>query len=260
MHSLNKLNPWVVIPAPQRNPRIRIFCFPYAGGSSPVFREWPQKLPDFAEVCLVELPGRGRRLREPLHTDIDLLVSEMVESLLEYLDIPFVFFGHSMGALISYELSHYLSKYHDKIPSKLFVSGRTAPHLNSKEMPAHTLPDAQFLERIRELNGTPGAVLENAELMELMLPILRADFTLCETYTFSKFEMLPCPISIFGGLQDSSVEKRELQEWESHTSSEFKLHMLPGDHFFIHSSQNYLFEILNRELNELVQPPVQISI
>ncbi len=246
-------NRWFVVPKERKSAPVRLFCFPYAGGGTSAFREWPEKILPEVEVYLVELPGRGRRIRENLETKINPLVQNLAGAIAPYLDKPFVFFGHSMGALIAFELTRLLRARFNMLPEMLFVSGRGAPHVPDKQEPFHILPDDLFLEKLKELNGTPQEVLENEELMQLMLPILRADFTLCETYFYDPQEPLSCPITVFGGLEDHSVEHSALKEWQKHTQDEFSLHLLAGDHFFIYSSKDQLFFLLNKKLNSLIQ-------
>ncbi len=246
-------NPWVVVPRPLPEARLRLFCLPFAGGATTAYREWPDKIFPPVEVVLVELPGRGRRIREKLHTRMGGLIPELGEALLPFLDKPFAFFGHSMGALLAFELSHYLMERYGKEPTKLFLSGREAPHLPDPREPFHVLPNDQLVEKLKQLNGTPREVLENIELMELMLPIIRADFELCETYQFTGKPPLPCPITVFGGHQDENVPVEGLRQWQQHTRGDFRVHLLPGDHFFIYQAKDRLFYLLNEELAALLR-------
>ncbi len=177
---------WLRSPKPNPQASLRLFCFPYVGGGALIFRTWPNSLPATAEVCPVELPGRGTRLKETPFTRLLPLVQALAQALLPHLDKPFAFFGHSMGALISFELTRQLRRLYGLVPLHLFVSAHRAPQLPDPDPPIHTLPEAEFMEELRCLNGTPKEVLEQPELMELMLPILRADFALCETYIYAK--------------------------------------------------------------------------
>lgn len=235
---------------PRRNIKasLKLFCFPYAGGNSQIYRGWPYKLPETVEVYAVNLPGRGMRLREPPITRLTPLVHEIAEAILPELDRPFAFFGHSMGALIAFELAHHLRKQDQLSPAHLVVSGRRAPHLPNTDPQTHDLPDEEFLEELHRLNGTPKEALEHPELMELMLPILRADFGLCETYTYEARPLLDCPIAAFGGLQDNDVSREHLEGWRAHTSSSFKMSMLPGDHFYVHTAQSLLLKAVSQLL------------
>jgi medium-chain acyl-[acyl-carrier-protein] hydrolase len=242
---------WVSCPRPNPLANLRLFCFPYAGGGALTFRTWCDRIPATVELCSVELPGRGTRLQEPLFTRLTPLVEAIAPALLPYLDKPFAFFGHSMGAMICFELTRLLRLEYNIIPVHLFVSGRRAPQIPNQKPPIHALPEALFIEELRRLNGTPEAVLENRELMELVLPILRADFAIVETYTYINEPALECPITVFGGLQDREVERENLEAWQEQTRAAFALQMFPGDHFFLNSAQAMLLESLGRSLGSI---------
>jgi medium-chain acyl-[acyl-carrier-protein] hydrolase len=244
------MNHWVVKPRPNAVASSRLFCLPYAGGGTQIFRTWPNRLPASVEVCLVELPGRGVRLKEPLYTRLPPLVEAIAKNLEEHLDKPFAFFGHSMGALLSFEVARYFRRRNIQQPAHLFVSGRGAPQIPSDEPRMHDLPEPEFISELRRLNGTPGEVLEHEELMGLMLPILRADFTICETYLYEPESPLNCSITAFGGLEDESVGVDRLNAWREQTTSTFSAHMFPGDHFFLHAVQPLLLHTLSQKLNQ----------
>lgn len=182
-------------------------------------------------------------------TRLEPLVQALAHALLPHLDKRFALFGHSMGGLVSFELARLLRKKYGLEPVHLFVSGRRAPQIPNPKRPIHALPEPAFKEELRHLNGTPLAVLENAELMELVLPILRADFAVLETFVYANEPPLECPITVFGGLQDQEVSCDELQAWQEQTSASFSLHMLRGDHFFLHSAQPLLLQILAQQLH-----------
>jgi medium-chain acyl-[acyl-carrier-protein] hydrolase len=206
------------------------------------------------EVCPVQLPGRESRLREPPLTRLEPLVPALLEGLSPFLDLPFAFFGHSMGALIAFELAHELARRGASGPRHLFVSARRAPRLPSREGPIANLPEPEFLVHLRELNGTPEEVLAHAELMELLLPLLRADFALHESFVYRAAEPLAVGISAFGGLADPDVTREDLAGWREETRGSFGLRMLPGDHFFIHSATAMITEAVARDLAELELP------
>ena len=200
-------------------------------------------LPPDVTVCPVQLPGRENRLAEPPFTRISLLVRGMAHALRPFLNCPFAFFGHSMGALISFELARQLRRQKAPEPIYLFVSGQQAPALSP---PLEPLED-DFVEYLR-LNGTPEAVLQNTELMRIMLPMLRADFAMCKTYMYKEEEPLACPISVFGGLQDGEVSYHSLTAWRDQTCNNFTLRLLPGTHFFIKDSQAPLLQAISHDL------------
>jgi medium-chain acyl-[acyl-carrier-protein] hydrolase len=180
------------------------------------------------------------------------LVSALTDALLPLLDKPFAFFGHSMGAWISFELARRLQSKHRVEPLHLFVSGAGAPRVPSRELPLYALPEAEFIEAVGGLNGTPRELLESEELMQLMLPILRADFAVCETYTYRNGSILNCPITAFGGLQDRRLHRSDIKAWSEETNSSFHMQMFPGDHFFLHTAAPLLLPLLAAELNRLV--------
>lgn len=243
---------WVTCPRPNPQARLRLFCFPYAGGWALNFRTWPESLPTTVEVCPVQLPGRGTRLLEPPFTRLEPLVQALAIALFPHLDKPFAFFGHSMGGLVSFELARLLRRKYGLGPVHLFVSGCRAPHVPATKPQIHALPEPAFLEELRHLNGTPEAVLKNAELRQLFLPALRADFAVVETYVYTVEPTQDFPITAFGGLQDPQLSCDQLEAWRDQTNASFSLHMFPGDHFFLHSAQPLLLQTLSQKLHQLV--------
>lgn len=247
-------NPWLYVPRPNPSARLRLFCFPYAGGGAMIYRKWAEGLPPTVEVCAIRLPGRESRLKEPPFSKITTLVEALDGAVEPHLsDKPFAFFGHSMGAIIAYTLTNRLRERGLAQPVHLFVSGRTAPHIADDDPPTYNLPEPEFIEDLRRLNGTPKEVLENPELMKVMLSILRADFEVCQTYVHQPQPPLDCPITAFGGLQDPGVTREKLEGWREHTTATFTLRMLPGDHFFLNSAQPLLLRTLAVALHQTVQ-------
>jgi medium-chain acyl-[acyl-carrier-protein] hydrolase len=233
--------------------RLRMFCFPHAGGGASTYRGWSASLPHDLEVCPVQPPGREGRLREAAFTELKPMVPVLADALQPYMDLPFVFFGHSLGSLAAFELARELRRRGRAQPLHLFVSGRCAPHLPPRDEPIHALPEPEFIEKLRELNGTPEEVLGHEELMKLLIPILRADFSVHETYQYVEEEPLDMGISAFGGLGDVDVRREDVEGWRQHTRGRFRLRMLPGDHFFINNSgsRDLLLESVSRDLAEL---------
>src|SRR5205085_8881948 len=244
--------PWLVINRPNPQARLRLFCFPYAGGGAATYHAWPGELPTEVEVCAVQLPGRASRSRESPYDRLKQLVEALAPAVLPYLDRPYAFFGHSMGALIAFELTRRLRREADTSPAHLFVSGRRAPQLPRTNPPIHDLPEAEFVQALRRLNGTPDEVLAHPELMELMLPLLRADFAAVGTYEYTPEPALACPITAYGGLQDHEVSRAQLEAWRTQTTGGFTLRMLPGDHFYLQTGRALLLRSLFRELHELL--------
>jgi medium-chain acyl-[acyl-carrier-protein] hydrolase len=243
---------WFQFSATDEQVELKMFCFPYAGGTAKVFKKWEDFLPPAVQVISVELPGRGARLKEPPFVNIPTLIDELGDMIWPLLDKPFVFFGHSMGAIIAFELSRFLRRKHGREPQTLFIAGRCAPQITRSAPATYNLPKDEFIEELVKLDGTPKEVIEHAELMELMIPLLRADFQLVQTYEYRADTPLRCPIVVYGGLQDYETPRDLLSPWKGLTSSRFALHMLPGDHFFIRSSQSQLLRLLGRELREII--------
>lgn len=213
---------------------MRLFCFPFAGGGASTFRGWPDGLPAGVEVCAVQPPGRENRFRERPFSHLSALVLALSAALDPFLDIPFAFFGHSLGALTSFEMARQLRAQKQPSPLHLFVSGCRAPQVPYSGTPIHALPESEILTELQRLKGTPTEVLRHPELMEILLPLLRADFTLVETYVYTPADPLECAISAFGGLQDDEVSRNQLSAWQDQTLGSFRLQMFAGDHFFLH--------------------------
>lgn len=246
---------WFVCSKPNPSVPLRMFCFPYAGGGMTIFRTWPRGFENFAEIYLAQLPGRDSRLREAPFTQLPRLVTEMVQTIGPYLDKPFVFFGHSMGAILSFELARRLRQEKGVEPLHLFVSGRPAPQIRRRDPCSYDLPEPEFVSELLKLNGTPREVLENAELRQLVVPLLRADFSVCQTYQYVPEQPLNCPITVFGGLQDS-ISHEDLKGWQEQTSAAFKLSMFPGDHFFINTAQPSLLRLITKQMDQYVHAGV----
>jgi medium-chain acyl-[acyl-carrier-protein] hydrolase len=229
-------NPWIAYLAPKPSARVRLYCFPYAGGGASTFRRWGAELPVDLEVRPVQPPGREGRIGEPAYRMVEPLVEALAAALPDDPGegLPFALFGHSMGALIGYELARLLRRQARPEPSRLLISAHRAPQQPPREDPIHDLPEPEFRQRLRELNGTPEAVLEHPELMELLGPLLRADFALNETYVQAPDEPLDCPITAFGGDADPDVTVDDLRLWQECTRGPFQLHLYRGDHFFLH--------------------------
>lgn len=243
-----KPNPWIVYPRPNPQARLRLFCFPYAGGGASIYRLWPNDLPAAVEVCAIQPPGRETRMREKPFTHVAPLAQALAPILRPYLDRPFAFFGYSLGSLVGFELARELRRQGDAQPLHLFVGGRRAPQTPDPEPPIHDLPEAEFLVELRRLSGTPEAVLQNAELMQLLQPLLRADFAVNETYVFTEDPPLDCPISAYGGLEDAEASREDLAAWREQTRGSFKLQMFPGGHFFLNSDRAMLLRAISEDL------------
>ncbi len=240
---------WIIYPRPRPQARTRLFCFPYAGGGASAFRDWPEALPAEIELCLVQLPGREERLQEDAFTNLSSLADALLPALQPHLDKPFAFFGHSMGAMIAFEVARQLHKQHGPEPMHMLISSRSAPQIANPGTSLRFLPPLEFMETLQRLYGAvPDVIRQNAELQDVFLPILRADVTLLETHTYVPGEPLQCPISVFGGAQDQSITHDALAAWCEQTCASFTQHMFPGDHFYIHHARSALTSVIAREL------------
>jgi medium-chain acyl-[acyl-carrier-protein] hydrolase len=243
---------WVVNNPVPRSP-LRLLCIPHGGANASIFRSWHLALPKEVEVYGIQLPGHGNRISEPLFTALPDIVAHLGPALAPLLDRPFAFFGHSMGALIGFEISRWLRRYRQISPVHLFVSGRRAPQMPNPEPPSYLMDDLDFLCEIRKLNGTPPEILAEPELLTLILPILRADTQVCETYQYINEAPLSCPITAFRGLADGEDSMSRMVGWREQTINRFSCRSLPGDHFFIHSSERELLTLLRVELSRTLR-------
>jgi medium-chain acyl-[acyl-carrier-protein] hydrolase len=192
-------------------------------------------------------------MKERPFTDLVQLVSSVGQGLLPLFDRPFAFFGHSMGALISFELARQLRREQRIGPAALFVASRRAPQLPSRSPQMHALSDTGFIQALRSFGGVPQEVLNQPELLQLVLPILRADVTLVETYVYQDDDPLDCPISAFGGSLGGDVSRYELESWQKQTHGDFRLQMFPSNHFFLVHDRALLLQAISRDLLESVR-------
>ena len=223
----------------QEDMKARLFCLPFAGGGASVFREWPRKLSRDVQVIALQLPGRESRWNEPPCEAISEIVDWLVASLGPILDQPFAIFGHSMGAMLGFEVARAL-QLNGNCPAHLFVSGFRAPQDPDPDPPMHRLPNEELISHLGSLNGIPKPILDHPELIALLLPVLRADLKICETYNYRAGEPLHCPISAYGGANDLKAPPASLDGWRIQTSKEFTMRVFPGDHFFLESARDAL--------------------
>ncbi|MFL6654834.1 MAG: thioesterase II family protein [Sulfurifustis sp.] len=228
--------------------RMRLFCFYYAGGTASIFRNWQEALPAGVEVLAVQLPGREYRLAEPLLTNAREIAAELAEILPPLLDLPYVFFGHSMGVLIGFDVIRILRARGLRQPELLIASGRNAPQFRWRDAGLQLLPDDEFIAAVRDYNGTPEALLTNESLRDLWLPRLRADLTISATYEYVEQRPLECPIVVLVGEEDSLVSEAGLQGWLTETTGGVRYFRYPGNHFFLHSAERLVLAKVHAEL------------
>lgn len=227
-------NPWILRPKPNPGASFRLFCFPCAGGLPSRFNAWSKHLFPDIEVCSVQLPGRGKRIQEPCIKEWTVLIDKITLAMQDSLDLPFAFFGHSLGALISFEVTHRLCHNHNLLPQHVFMCSCGGPSTPITPPFISSLPTQLFVKELSErYQAIPPMIQEDARLLKLFLPSLRADFKLFETYSYASKTPLHCPITAFSGLQDLAVTQPDLLNWQRETSKDCNLHFLQGNHFFL---------------------------
>ena len=232
-------NRWLVCPQPNLSASARLFIFPYAGGAPSSFNKWAADFPNEIEISIVHYPGRGSRFNEPPIKELFVLAEEIANAIQSDLDKPFFFFGHSLGAVLAFEVARRITSQ----PQVLFVSAYGAPHIPNPNHPIHDLSDVEFIKSLQDLNGLPAEVVSNTELMDLLLPVLRADFEAIENYQYAHSEQrLRCPIIAFGGADDSHVDRTRLDAWAYHTNNDFRSKIFSGDHFFINTARRSVID------------------
>lgn len=249
MSTLANSNHWFVCPRANPEAEIRLFLFPYAGGGPAVFNKWASEFPDKIEIWIAHYPGRGSRHQETPIKEIKILTERFFQAIGALLNKPFAFFGHSLGGLIAFELTRQLRQDNCPSPKMLFVSACGAPHLSDPNPPIQTQPDPEFIKALRELNDIPSELLDQPEIMEIFLPILRADFEAVENYHYdSTMSPLHMPVVALAGLYDPRVSRERVEAWALHTDAGFKPHYFSGDHFFINTCREAVIASITAEL------------
>jgi medium-chain acyl-[acyl-carrier-protein] hydrolase len=248
---------WLVTPRPKPTAPVRLLCLPFAGGAASAYRSWGDLFGPDVEVTAVQLPGREMRLREPRFDRVEPLVAAVADVLQASPDPrPYAVFGHSMGALIAFELVRELRRRGRPLPVALVASGRNAPHLPPRDPLMHPLPHDQFVERLRRFEGTPAAVLEHEELMEMLIPLLRDDFAVNEAYTHRPEAPLDLPLLAMGGTDDEEATPAGVGEWAGYTTGPFDLKIYPGGHFFL----NQLAGDVTRAVREAIRAAMGMTV
>jgi medium-chain acyl-[acyl-carrier-protein] hydrolase len=220
-----------------------------------MFTRWQKCSSAATQILAVELPGHGRRVKDAFFTDFRLLAQAAAQALIPHLGASFVLFGHSMGALLAFEVARELEFRMGRSCISLIVAGARAPHLRALDRSLHTLQRDELIEELRSMNGTPSELLQNNQAMDFLLPIIRSDLRLLATYVPSPGPKLRCPIAAFGGVDDPSVTSEQLLEWRKYTSNRFSAKMMRGDHFFLTSSADELVHEIRRFNGEQLLAP-----
>lgn len=250
-------NTWFVKPKPNASADLRLICFPYAGGSATTFMSWAKLLPANVELVIIQAPGRGVRIAEQAYSNMSALVNDLINVMPALFDKPYVFFGHSLGSRVAFELMSQLYDKHKVLPLHFIASGSRSPNLKATKKPIHHLPDAQFIDELKVLNGTPQVVLDNQELMEMFLPLLRADFEVADTYYYQKKSNFDCPITVLTGVDDD-ISPDDLQAWGDLFKTNIDLHYITGDHFFIDSHKDIVVEQVNKIISNTLKRLVSL--
>jgi surfactin synthase thioesterase subunit len=226
----------------------RLFCLPHPGAGAGEYATWAPLLPPEIEIVAIQLPGREDRINEPAFTEATQLIPQVVQVLRPYIQLSFSFFGHSGSALLAFELTRALRVNLHREPEHLFVSGQAAPHLTDQLPVLHTLTDTQFIEAVYGIGGMSQTVLEDPQLKNLVLPALRADFTMWERHRPNSDSPLAVPITAFAGDCDKRAPADTLQAWRHHTTGPFKLLVLEGDHFFVRDRRTQITSTIGAAL------------
>ncbi|GGK78172.1 thioesterase [Sphaerisporangium melleum] len=229
------VNKWLRRPPRSAAPEVQLVCLHYAGGGASAFQPWVGRIPDWVDLRLVQLPGRENRFREPPYRTMRPLVQALADELTPVLCPPYLLFGHSMGARVSFALTHELEARGLPLPELLVVSGTPAPSVTEWKH-AHHLPQDELIEHLIDLGGIPPEVLDSPALLELMLPVIRCDLELSETALLSYPRPLPgVPLLAIAGEKDVIAPPEKMRPWGEETSGPFEFVVLPGDHFFLHN-------------------------
>jgi medium-chain acyl-[acyl-carrier-protein] hydrolase len=249
MNQSYNANKWFVCPRANPEAETCLFLFPYAGGGPAVFNKWVSEFPSNTESWIAHYPGRGSRHHETPIKQISALAENLFHAIQPLLSKPFVFFGHSLGGLVAFELARHLRRKDLPQPQILFISGCGAPHLPDPHPPIHSLPDMEFLKSLQQLNGIPAELSHQPDVMQFLLPSLRADFEAVELYGYVSDEApLPIPIVAFGGSHDPRLSRERIDGWAVHSDSGFQSQYFPGDHFFIHTAKGSVIAAMSAEL------------
>ena len=222
-------------PGPARP--FRLYCFAYAGGNASAFMGWQDALPAHVEVCGVQLPGRGARFGEPPFRQMAALVDALAPVLQRSVDRPFALLGHSLGALVAFEVARRLAAGGTARPAHLYVSGCHAPRFRDPSKDYHLLDDDKLVAVLRDYNGTPPEVLADRELVAMLLPSIRADFELAETYRYQPAATLDIPVTAWAGRDEARSSSDQVSGWGLETTGPFEQAWFDGGHFFIHEQR-----------------------
>ena len=240
-----------IIPRPVSNPRLRLFCFPYAGGSAATYQSWGGRIPSDVELVIIHPPGRASRLIEKPHLDMNSLMLELMGEYEFITSLPYILLGHSLGSRVAYELASKIQQKGGRAPDHFIASGSRAPHLLSDKKRKKVTSDDEFILELKALGGTPDDVLENDELIEVLMPMLRADFGIAERYQADEVQ-IACAVTVLSGDEDSEITEPQLLAWGDLTGQDCKIEYISGGHFFIEESHEEVMDVLNSLLKKVL--------
>lgn len=229
--------------------RVRLVCFPHAGGSATSYLDWPRQLPDGVEVLAVQYPGRQNRIAEPCFESLPELADAATRALKAHTGLPLVLFGHSMGSAVAYEVARNLQRDGGQRVARLLVSGRGAPHVGYGDRRRPGLDDASLIAVVRALSGSDADVYEHPDMRDLLMPSLRADYTMLDRYQpAAPTDLLDVPVTVFGGQQDPACPVAELDSWADVTNAGHEVLTYPGGHFYLREHERALLAEVARRL------------
>lgn len=231
--------------------KIKLFCLPFSGGNSYSYRKLEHYKAAFINLIAFDLPGHGKRMKEPLLTDITEMAEDVIKQMKDSLSGPYAIYGHSMGATLGYVVSQKIVQQEMNPPLHLFVSGRQGPSVVNNEEILHILPKEEFIEKVLAYGGIPEMVAQEKDLMDLFVPIMRADFQAVETYTHKPAPPLNIPITAMIGL-DEGITYEEALKWQEITTQKISLKQFSGGHFFIFDHLPEIGDILSQTLEKAI--------
>jgi len=232
---------------------MKLFCLPYAGGGASAFRPMQQWLPKNIQLRPLHLPGREVRFSEPLENNLASLIVDLAQQIIDATDEPYAIYGHSMGSVLAFELIRYLRRKQLRLPVHFFAAARGAPSLSGEYRRLSLLDDDQFLASVQAFGGLPDKLINNAEIRNLILPLLRSDFWLLDNYQYFEDEPLNLPITSLHGKRDMTVHLSWVQAWRYETTAEYQHHSIPGNHFFLNDSESGICTIIADTLNNYLR-------
>ncbi len=242
---------WFIVPRPRPKADLRLICFPYAGGNASTYTSWVNIIPDNVELVLVQPPGRATRIFEQAYTSMDSLIQSLIKVIPSKLDKPYILFGHSLGSRVAFELMNKLKQQEYPLPQHFIASGSRGPQCTSDKKELYKLPDEDFIFELQKLNGTPKALLENKDLMDLLLPLIRADFELSDKYLYSDNTRFNCSVSVLGGEYDVDITDLHLKSWGDFFTKKITQHIIKGDHFYIDTNRETVLRIVNKIIHNI---------